>query len=120
MHVRKNKPLIISFHLFILINSFLYIFLQFFHTAIPFSSFDYTYNAHHYLKDPRIENKSFNLLNALGQYDGQWYLKIADKGYPFHPKTTDLNNKSVMDGLTYNFFPLLPLCIAFVNVLFKN
>ena len=27
-------------------------------------------------------NGQFNLINALGVWDGQWYLRIADAGYP--------------------------------------
>jgi hypothetical protein len=108
--------------LFACFNMFLYVWMVGFHPLIPFSKTNYAYNAHHYLKDPRIENpSSFSFLRALGEFDGQWYLRIADKGYPFHPaKVQDVNNHQIMDGLTYAFFPLYPLSVTLVNFLFHQ
>lgn len=98
----------------------LYWFMALFYKTIPFNSFNYIYNAHHYNEDPRIHGGRFNLLRSLGQYDAQWYLKIADQGYPSHPSDTSMNDKNTMNGLTYAFFPMLPLIIALVNIFFQN
>ncbi|HSW87543.1 MAG TPA: hypothetical protein VLG12_00075 [Candidatus Saccharimonadales bacterium] len=111
--------LFISFTLFLLLNISLYLFIYFFHAAIPFSTFDYTYNANHYKQDSRMVHKKFSFINALGQYDAQWYLKIAEQGYPNHPDKLSVTKK-MTGGLNYNFFPLLPVLIACVNVITKN
>lgn len=90
-----------------------------FHAFLPFYRENYLYNSHHFLEDPRIDGGPFLLLRALGQYDAQWYLKIASNGYPSRTSTsvTDLDNKSVMDVPTYAFFPLYPILIAATNLL---
>jgi Gpi18-like mannosyltransferase len=56
----------------------------------------------------------------LGQYDAQWYLKIADSGYPKNPTDTNMHKKESMDGLSYAFFPLYPSLLAIINVPIKN
>lgn len=115
MGLMKNR-----FFIFVFLNLFLYLFIALFHGIVPFSKFNYIYNAHHYLKDPRIDQKPFNFLIALGQYDAQWYLKIANSGYPNHPKSIELSNKKSMDGLSYAFFPFYPLILGVFNILLKN
>jgi hypothetical protein len=47
-------------------------------------------------------------------------LKIADKGYPDHPRPWFNDTAKEMDGLLYNFFPFYPLCIAVINFVFHN
>src|SRR5436189_435487 len=119
MYILRNK-IFYFFMLFVLLQVCLYFFMYFFHTLIAFSKDDYRDNAHHYVKDPRIEHKPFQFLRALGQYDAQWYLKIIDKGYPKNPVDVDNNNKLVMDGLTYAFFPLYPITIFPITLFLKD
>lgn len=104
--------------LFIFINFSLYLYIWKFAALVPFRTGNYLYSAHHYLQDERIGTGGFNLLRALGQYDAQWYLRIADNGYPFHPSNINMEDKTVMDGLTYAFFPLYPLILSILNIFF--
>lgn len=110
----------LSFILFLSVNMFLYLFTFLFHGKLPLNAYNDFYNAHHYKQDTRVEHKPFSFLNALGQYDAQWYLMIADRGYPFHPKTFAMGNKKSMDGLSYAFFPLYPLTLALLNLPLKH
>jgi hypothetical protein len=91
-----------------------------FHSVFPFDKVNYTQSSHHFLADARINDGPFVFLRALGQYDAQWYLRIATNGYPAHPTNINMQDKTAMDGLTYAFFPLYPLLIATVNVLLGN
>ncbi len=109
-----------AFALFVSLHILLYGFIQQFHGITPFHNINYVFNAHHYLPDARINGGPFGFLRALGQYDAQWYLKIADRGYPFAPRTINMNAKSAMDGLTYAFFPLYPLLIHITQSVVKN
>lgn len=119
--ISKSKQYVIfPFIIFCLINIFLYLSLFYFHSTMQFNSINYLYNAHHYKPDPRINHKSFSFFNALGQYDAQWYLKIAEKGYPTQPQKITLSNKKTMDGLLYAFFPLYPLILSLINFIFHN
>ena len=120
MSITLSKKLWLYFSVFIILNILLYLFVFLFNSKIPFSKFDYTKNAHHYFIDPRINGGKFDFLRTMGQYDAQWYLKIANEGYPKNPIVTDMNNKSLLDGLTYAFFPLYPLILAFANFPIKN
>ena len=56
---------------------------------------------------------NFSLINALGQYDGQWYLKIAESRISDHPTSFLNEHEKVMGELLYNFFPLYPVSIRF-------
>lgn len=105
---------------FILLNICFYLFLLVFHQLIPFSRHDYTINSYHFLHDPMNENKQFNLLRSLEQYDSQWYLKIAVQGYPNHPKVLIGKNTQDAAGIIYNFFPLLPLYISLFYLLVRQ
>jgi hypothetical protein len=116
----KDKKLWVGIVSVVLVNLVLYLFVFKFHGLLPFNKTVYKFSAHHYFKDSRIDGGEFNFLRSLGQEDAQWYLKIASEGYPKNPKIIDLNNKGVMDGLTYNFFPLYPTLIFLVNIPFKN
>lgn len=112
---QKNSYFWASLLAFIVLNCFLYYGMVQYHAALPFQTQNYEENAHHYLPDMRSTGGSFNFLRALGQYDAQWYLKIADSGYPKHPTVTDINQKNIQDGLTYAFLPLYPLLIAVIH-----
>ncbi len=117
---RSDNNLLITFLLFIILNLALYFFILWKYALMPFNGINYLYSAHHFLPDPRITHGSFNFLRALGQYDAQWYLKIAAEAYPYHPTVTSMANKTVMDGLTYAFFPLYPSIVAATNIFFHN
>lgn len=89
-----------------------YLNIIFYHQNRPFHLDNYRNNAHHYFTDPRVLNgnidkEKFDLIRGLGQFDAQWYLKIADQGYPA------INN---MGSLNYAFFPLYPILLAFLNI----
>lgn len=111
----SNKQWIIPFSSFVIINVLLYLFISSFHSLIPFNSVNYFNNAHHYLTDQRSTGGQFTLLRSLGQYDAQWYLKIAKTGYPEHPRIFSLANKETMGAQSYAFFPLYPLLLHVIN-----
>lgn len=117
---KKEKVLTLCFIGFVILNALFYTWISLFHTLVPFSSFAYTNDANHYIDDPRNTGGPFSLPNALAQYDSQWYLKIADKGYPYQPDRVIMENPKVMEGLMYNFFPFYPLLIAALNLFSQN
>ncbi len=84
----KSKKFLLSFFAFILLNVALYLFILIFNNKVSFNKFNYYYNAHHYIQDSRVTKNQFNIFNALGQYDGQWYLKIAGGGLFKKPKNS--------------------------------
>lgn len=88
---------------------------------IPFQAYNYQHNSHHFLPDPRAEGGrgGLSLFRALGQYDAQWYLRIAQDGYSRHPRLLAGDNKT-MEGLTYAFFPLYPLVVSAANGAFHH
>ncbi len=100
---------------FLCTNFLLFSWIYFFHSAVPFSELDYRYNAHHYIQDTRKTENRFSLLNALGQYDSQFYLLNADRGYTYRPKKFSQNEPMIVEGLTYVFFPLYPALVAILN-----
>lgn len=111
----------ISFLIFIFFTIVFYTWVTTFHSVLPFNRDNYMYGAHHYLQDPRLKSPhSFDFLRALGVFDAQWYLRIADKGYPYHPNPPILQDHTVMGGASYAFFPLFPLLIAGVNFFFHH
>jgi hypothetical protein len=118
--LHKNRTLLTHILSISLINCLLYLFITLFHAKLPFNTYNYTNNAHHFLTGNRSEGKPFTLLRALGQYDAQWYLKIAQNGYPQHPISDAMSDKKHMDGLSYAFFPLYPLVLSGINIFFKN
>jgi Gpi18-like mannosyltransferase len=115
----KKGSLWITFLFLICINIYLYLFILIGHSLLPFNNFNYFYNAHHYLLDERATGGKFNFFRALNQFDAQWYIKIAQEGYPYHPVNTNLNNKK-MDGLTYAFFPLYPITVGIINFFVRD
>lgn len=113
--VIRSKYFWVGLSGFAVLNILLYLFIYLFHDVVPFSEYNYVYNAHHFLKDPRIDGGRFDFLRALGQYDAQWYLRIAGEGYPKHPTNVNMEDKSVMDGLTYAFFPFYPIVLGILG-----
>src|SRR4030067_1918284 len=109
---RFKKALLI----FTILNLSLYFYIWKFNSFVPFNEFLYKYSSHHYFQDDRISGGRFNFLRAQGVWDSQWYLKIADRGYPFHPANASLDYKTVMEGLTYAFSPLYPFVLAALNL----
>src|SRR5437879_5949484 len=115
-----GKPFFISFSAFILINIALYLFIFFFYNLFPFHAFNYSNNADHYTLDPRVNHQRFDFLQALGQYDAQWYMKIADSGYPNREQIANIHTPKIIGGLTYAFFPLYPLLLFSLNFFVHN
>jgi len=104
---RKNLLLFCAF------NCLLYVWIIMAHGLIPFHAFDYASKAYHFLPDSRAVNiGSFNLLQALGQYDAQWYLRIAANGYP-----RTIGN--VLEH-AYAFPPLYPALLAVFRQVFSD
>lgn len=100
-----------SLTIFVLINLILYLFIQLFNNLIPFNAYSYYTHVYHFLQDPRYYHQSFNFLRSLDQYDAQWYIYIASKGY----STVKIGSYS-----NYAFFPLYPITLFLVNILFGN
>src|SRR5579885_279961 len=116
----KTKQFCISLIIFILLNTFLYIFIIFFNQVMPFSSFTYLYDAHHYFVDPRGYHGNFQFLRALGVWDAQWYLRLGDAGYPSKQVFMQHPDPRYMGGLSYAFSPFYPLVLACMNIVFHN
>ncbi|OGH23481.1 MAG: hypothetical protein A2629_00340 [Candidatus Levybacteria bacterium RIFCSPHIGHO2_01_FULL_41_15] len=116
----KSKNFILSLMAFVFLNLALYLFIFLFNSKVPFNNNNYINNAHHYIQDSRVILKKFKFINALGQYDSQWYLGIADVGYPRKSSIIDTENKTVLSGLSYAFFPFYPLAISVFNIILKN
>ncbi len=107
----RNKVFLLSLTLFILLNIFLYCFMSFSHAWLGFNNDQWVYR---YLDDPRMLNQPFNFLRGLGVWDAQWYLRIADGGYPIY-WVIEYNGLS-----SYAFFPLYPIIIASLNFFVNN
>lgn len=103
--------------IFISLNIFLYLFLYLFNDRIPFNYENYQFNATKFIEDSRATQGKFDLINNLAQFDAQWYLKIAEAGYPTNPHSTALE---VMDGATFAFFPLYPIILKILNIFIMN
>ncbi len=104
--------------LFAVANIGIYIWIQLAHGSVDFKTKDYHTNAHHYLEDQRIDRPNdFDLLRALGQYDSQFYLAIADRGYVEHPD--ELPRTDIL-RMAYAFAPLWPALIAATRLLIGN
>ncbi len=107
----RNRLFLLSLALFILMNILLYFFIFFSHGWLPFNQSPWAY---HYFNDQNSFNEPFVFLRALGASDAQWYLKIADSGYPIY-WTIEFNGLS-----SYAFFPLYPIVIASLNFFIHN
>ncbi len=115
LHTVYRNPKLLLIVAVALSSVCIYAVIAVFHSLLPFQYIIYLTDAHHFLVDPRIAGYPFDFLRALGQFDAQWYLRIAATGYPYHPIVTDMDDRTVMDGLTYAFFPLYPIIIAVLN-----
>lgn len=113
MKLQTIKYLVI----FVIFQLGLYLFISIYHSKIPFNQFNYQNNSYHFEPDSRISGKGFNLLSALGQFDAQWYLKIAQEGYP---KISATGTKLTADALSYAFFPLYPFLLRLFRLLIPN
>lgn len=117
----RDKIFQLSLISFILLNILLYVFIYLFHNLIPLNQTNYLYSTHHYFEDPKVTGGQFNFLRSLGQYDAQWYLKIASDGYAKDPKDIPLDQyRGSWEVLSYAFFPLYPLILSIVNLPFQN
>ena len=103
-----NKLFLTALISFILLNVILYAFINEYHSRVQFSDPDYYY-AYQYFTDPRIYHGEFNFLRAMGTWDAQFYLSIADSGYP---KVYTRNHHA--------FFPFYPIFLNYFNILFDN
>lgn len=91
------------------------------HSRVAFDSVNYSQSAYHYIQDNRSvdPDASLDLPTALAQYDAQWYLRIADRGYPevsdsdSHPART--SGPIQRTDASYAFSPLFPLLVASVH-----
>lgn len=117
----KDKDFQFALSAFILLNILLYFFIIRFHNLVPFNKTNYTSNAHHFFEDPRINGGNFDLLDGLAQFDAQWYLKIAESGYPANPQDNYAKgNLGSWEIFVYAFFPLFPILISMVNFVISN
>ena len=89
---------------------------------------DYQHNYHHHRLSPRLEEpRRFEFFELWTASDAQWYLSIADSGYPSRDEFDDddvtTRPKLIVQTdtqLKYAFFPLWPGVIRAVDLLFKN
>lgn len=116
----KTKTFLSSLTIFILINILLYSFIIIRNQAIKFNEVNYLYMSHHYEFDPRASAGDFDFLTALGNYDAQWYLRIAESGYPSQKDIAQHPDPRYMGELSYAFFPLYPMILYVCNLLFRN
>lgn len=117
----KVNSVICLFIFFIFLNIVLYLSIIRFNYRVEFNVENYYYNSHHYKPDARLKHAGFSLTNALGQFDAQWYLKIAKKGYPeVSKKEINPMNRSFMGSMSYAFFPLYPTTLRFLNIPINN
>ena len=111
IYMFSNKVFLLCLFIFFSLNCLFYASTIYFSTSVPLQRDIYQTKSNHYYEDPRIMNKEFSLLRALGGWDAQWYLKIAGSGY---------RTIKGMDALSYAFFPLYPIILASLNPIFLN
>lgn len=124
MSKRNNLMLFLDryFFLFLILNITIYLFINKFHDLVIFNDFNYQNSAFHYIQDSRLENNNFNLIDALSQYDSQWYLYISKEGYSKNPKF-DLAKDTYKIFTTlhpYAFYPLYPIVLKISDYLINN
>jgi Gpi18-like mannosyltransferase len=116
----RKKSFVFSLLFFCLTNIILYIFISLNYNLLPFQRTPYLYESHHYIQDDRVYGGAFNLIKALGNYDAQWYLRIANAGYPSKQEMITHRSPYEMEGLTYAFFPFYPLLVHIINLPFNQ
>lgn len=114
-----NRTLFLYFLLFFCINALLYFSISYFHALVPFNKIDYL-ATHRFVEDPRATGGGFEFFSSFVKHDSQWYFKIARDGYPYHPTNINLKDKKILDGLSYAYFPLYPLILYIVDIVFHN
>lgn len=107
----KSRLFQYSLVFFICVNIFLYLFIFFFHGSIKFNAYNYIYSSHHFIDDNRLGGGNFTLVNGLGVWDAQWYIRIAEAGYPPLVLFDQYDDPHYMGGLSYAFFPLFPILV---------
>lgn len=105
--------------LFILLNIVLYVFISLFGARIPLNTLGYKV-AYHFYTDERIQGRKTDLFKSLAVFDAQWYLRIAQTGYPKIKGTVSLDALNIDDAPSYAFFPLYPLTITLINSVMHN
>lgn len=118
--ILNNKRFLINLFIFICFNIAFYIFITFNNAVVPFNFNIYKNMSHHYLEDPRVNKGPYVLLRAIGGWDAQWYLRIADSGYPSKAIYSKYTDPHFMGELSYAFFPLYPLIVSTTNKLFTD
>lgn len=116
----RDKVFRISLVFFVLLHILLYVFISTNYWRVPFATSSYLYESHHYVDDSRSNGGEFNFLRSLGVWDAQWYLRIADDGYPPREVFESYSDPRFMGGLTYAFFPFYPLILFLFNFVFRN
>ena len=116
----KDKYFLISLAGFIVLQLSIYFTILFFYNTIPFEKQSYLYMSHHYVQDARVNDGNFSFIRSLGVWDAQWYLRIADAGYPSKAVFDAHPDPRFMGALSYAFFPLYPLLLAIFNFIFHN
>lgn len=112
----KNKRFRLHLALFIVVNTALYFWMFVGHGLVNFNRHNYVVNSHHYTDDLRIQNPNgFSLNESLAQFDAQWYLRIADRGYPSELGAPAHDTKPAEGSPTYAYPPLYSMLIWLVN-----
>lgn len=117
------KLVLISLGGFLLLNGLVLFSQANFSRLVSFNRYNYDNNSYHFFEDVRKNETRLNLLRALGQFDAQWYLRIASVGYPKvtgEVKALDKQGRMVGQDLSYAFFPVYPLSVRIINVFFNN
>jgi len=115
----KQKYFLTGLAIFILLNIFFYEFLAVYYYKVPFNNYLYATGYHH-IDDNRKQNKPFNLINALGAWDAQWYLRIADNGYTTSTEVASHAGQRFLDQYAWAFLPFYPALVATTNIFFNN
>lgn len=116
-HLLKNHYVLSCFGIFLFFHLISYSSLLIFQKQLPLSS--QTLGTFIYVEDERFSGGDYNFFRSLIKADAQWYLYIADHGYPLHPDLSrvDFNNQTF---LSYAFFPLYPIFLHLFTYIFQS
>lgn len=121
----KQRYLLIAL-LFILIKLLTWGTGCFLATSYPFNSHSYFHDFHHLKIDNRAINGEVNFFDLWNYADSEWYLSIAQDGYPSAKQILSNMRSSYMFASTvkdshmrYAFFPLYPSLIGIFAKLFN-
>jgi len=118
-----NRRFRLNVFFFIISNVLLYVVILNLHGLVAFNRYEYLVDAHHFYTDGRLyQPSSFNMFRSLGQYDAQYYLEIAATGYHkiVLPLPRLLNQRAVLNTLSYAYLPAYPAIVALVNVFIRS